>query len=106
MNKLLSANIAAGSIALGNVYQTLAQAEGIAYENEVNNQSRQNTEKQAAIVQGVMQIYSLDTAGMRWVLGSCLGWGDWVFPRFKLLGILVRLTYSFSKGSISVLGWC
>ena len=62
LNELLSANIAAGSIALANVYQILAQAEGIAYENTENNQNQQNTEEQAATVQGIMQIYSVDTA--------------------------------------------
>lgn len=61
MNELLSANIAAGSIALGSVYQSLAHSTGILFENAVNNQNQQNALTQAAANQGVMQIYSLDT---------------------------------------------
>jgi hypothetical protein len=75
LNELLSANIAAGSIALANVYQILAQAEGIAYENTENNQNQQNTEEQAATVQGIMQIYSVDTATDAEGIGRLFGMG-------------------------------
>lgn len=75
LNELLSANIAAGSIALANVYQILAQAEGIAYENAENNQNQQNTEEQAATVQGIMQIYSVDTATDAEGIGRLFGMG-------------------------------
>lgn len=61
MNELLSANIAAGSIALGSVYQSLVHSTGILFENAVNNQNQQNSLTQAAANQGVMQIYNIDT---------------------------------------------
>lgn len=61
MNELLSSNIAAGSIALGSVYQSLVHSTGILFENAVNNQNQQNTLTQAAANQGVMQIYNIDT---------------------------------------------
>ncbi|MBK1897312.1 RebB family R body protein [Chryseobacterium sp. YIM B02567] len=61
MNELLSANIAAGSIALGSMYQSLAHSTGILFENAVSNQNQQNSLAQAAANQGIMQIYSLDT---------------------------------------------
>jgi hypothetical protein len=51
----------APAVALGNVYQTAAHSTGIMFENAVNNQNQQNILGQAAITQGVMQIYSLDT---------------------------------------------
>ncbi|MFP3593601.1 RebB family R body protein [Chryseobacterium sp. SIMBA_038] len=52
----------APAIALGNVYQQAAHSTGIMFENAVNNQNQQNILGQAATTQGIMQIYSLDTA--------------------------------------------
>lgn len=51
----------APAMALGNVYQTMAHATGLMFENAVAAQQQQNTLAQAAANQGVMQIYSLDT---------------------------------------------
>ena len=51
----------APAIAAGTLYQSLAHSTGIAFQNAVAVQ-QQNTLAQAATVQGVMQIYSLDTA--------------------------------------------
>ena len=47
---------------MAQVYQSMSHATGILYENTVATQQQQNTSTQAATVQGVMQIYSLDTA--------------------------------------------
>lgn len=52
----------APAIALGNVYKTAAHSTGLMFENAVNAQNQQNILGQAATTQGVMQIYSLDTA--------------------------------------------
>lgn len=52
----------APAIELGNVYQTITHSTGILFENAVSNQQQQNALAQAAANQGVMQIYSLDTA--------------------------------------------
>lgn len=52
----------APAIALGNVYQTAAHSTGLMFQNAVNAQNQQNLLAQAATTQGVMQIYSLDTA--------------------------------------------
>lgn len=51
----------APAIAMGLIYQNLAHATGILFENAVSAQQQQNTLAQAAANQGVMQIYSLDT---------------------------------------------
>ena len=48
--------------ALGSLYQSMAHSTGILFENAVADQQQQNTEAQAATNQGVMQIYSVDTA--------------------------------------------
>ncbi|MFC3945496.1 R body protein RebB-like protein [Pseudomonas gingeri NCPPB 3146 = LMG 5327] len=52
----------APAAALGNLYQTAAHSTGIVFENAVEDQQQQNAEAQAATNQGVMQIYSEDTA--------------------------------------------
>ena len=52
----------APAMAVGALYQALAHSTGLMYENAVAAQQQQNTIAQAATTQGVMQIYSLDTA--------------------------------------------
>lgn len=51
----------AAAVAMGTIYQSMAHATGILYENAVAAQQQQNTLAQAATTQGIMQIYSLDT---------------------------------------------
>lgn len=51
----------APAIAIGSLYQTMADSTGILFENAVAAQQQQNTLAQAAANQGVMQIYSMDT---------------------------------------------
>ncbi len=50
----------APAMAIGNVYQTLAHATGMLFENSTASQQQQDILSQAATTQGVMQIYSLD----------------------------------------------
>lgn len=50
------------AIAMGMIYQTIAHSTGILFENAVAAQQQMNTLAQAATNQGVMQIYSIDTA--------------------------------------------
>lgn len=50
------------AIAMGMIYQTIAHSTGILFENAVAAQQQMNTLAQAAANQGVMQIYSVDTA--------------------------------------------
>lgn len=50
------------AMAIGTLYQTLAQSTGILIQNAVAAQQQQNALAQAAAAQGVMQIYSLETA--------------------------------------------
>lgn len=52
----------APAFAMGSIYQTLAHSTGILFENAVAAQQQQNVLAQAAANQGVMQIYSVDTA--------------------------------------------
>lgn len=52
----------APAMAIGSLYQTAAHSTGILFQNAVSAQQQQNTLTQAAANQGVMQIYSLDTA--------------------------------------------
>ncbi|MFJ4192982.1 RebB family R body protein [Pseudomonas sp. NPDC089534] len=52
----------APAMALGSLYQSMAHSTGILFENAVNAQQQQNILAQSATTQGVMQIYSLDTA--------------------------------------------
>lgn len=52
----------APAYAMGSIYQSYAHSTGILFENAVAAQQQQNTLMQAAVNQGVMQIYSLDTA--------------------------------------------
>ncbi|AWV08321.1 R body protein RebB-like protein [Lysobacter maris] len=49
------------AIAMSTIYQAMAHATAILYENAVAAQQQQEAERQAALIQGVMQIYSLDT---------------------------------------------
>lgn len=50
------------AIAMGTIYQTIAHSTGILFENAVAAQQQMNTLAQAATTQGVMQLYSIDTA--------------------------------------------
>jgi len=52
----------APAIAMGNLYQSMAHSTGILFQNAVSAQNQQNVLAQAATTQGVMQIYSIDTA--------------------------------------------
>lgn len=50
------------AMAMSMIYQTIAHSTGILFENAVAAQQQMNTLAQAAANQGVMQIYSIDTA--------------------------------------------
>ncbi|MCF2220054.1 MULTISPECIES: RebB family R body protein [Chryseobacterium] len=52
----------APAMAMGNLYQSMAHSTGILFQNAVSAQNQQNVLAQAATTQGVMQIYSIDTA--------------------------------------------
>lgn len=52
----------APAMAMGAIYQSLAHSMGILFQNAVAAQQNQATLAQAATTQGVMQLYSLDTA--------------------------------------------
>ncbi len=51
----------APAMAMGTIYQSMAQAAGILFQNAVAAQQQQSTLAQAATNQGVMQIYGVDT---------------------------------------------
>lgn len=51
----------APAMAMGTVYQTLAQAVGLSMQNAVSAQQQMNTIAQAATTQGVNLIYSVPT---------------------------------------------
>ena len=51
----------APAMAMGTIYQSMAQATAILFQNSVSAQQQQNTLAQAATNQGVMQIYTVDT---------------------------------------------
>lgn len=51
----------APAMALASVYQAMAHSNGVLFQNGVAAQQQQNILAQAAVNQGVMQIYSLDT---------------------------------------------
>jgi hypothetical protein len=52
----------APAMAMGAIYQSLAHSTGLLYENAAAAQQNQAILAQAATTQGVMQLYSLDTA--------------------------------------------
>ncbi|HAO08631.1 MAG TPA: antirepresssor protein RebB [Chryseobacterium sp.] len=52
----------APAMAMGSIYQAMAHSTGILFQNAVSAQNQQNILAQAATTQGVMQIYSIDTA--------------------------------------------
>jgi hypothetical protein len=58
----------APAMALANLYQSLAHATGIAFQNAVAAQQQQNIAAQAATNLGVMQLYGLDTAATQKIL--------------------------------------
>ena len=49
------------AMAMSTIYQSMAQATAILFQNSVSAQQQQNTLAQAATNQGVMQIYSMNT---------------------------------------------
>ncbi len=51
----------APAVVIGNLYQTLVHSTGLMFENSVSTQQQISTLSQAAITQGVIQIYSIDT---------------------------------------------
>jgi hypothetical protein len=54
----------APAMALSTLYQSMAHSTGVLFENAVSAQQQQNILAQAAVNQGVMQIYSLDTTAV------------------------------------------
>ena len=52
----------APAMSLGHIYQTLAHSTGLSFQNAVAAQQQMNMAAQAATVQGVNLIYTLDTA--------------------------------------------
>ncbi|MBZ4415758.1 RebB family R body protein [Myxococcus sp. RHSTA-1-4] len=52
----------APAMSLGHVYQTMAQSTGLAFQNAVTAQQQLNMAAQAATVQGVSLLYTVDTA--------------------------------------------
>lgn len=63
----------APAMALGQVYQATAHSLSILFENAVQAQQQQAILAQAATTQGVMQIYSLDTAATGVASSEILG---------------------------------
>ncbi|MCY1705647.1 RebB family R body protein [Pannonibacter sp. SL95] len=51
----------APAIAISTLYQAMAHSTGILFQNAVQAQQQQTSLAQAAVNQGIMQIYSLDT---------------------------------------------
>jgi hypothetical protein len=51
----------APAMALGTIYQALANSTSLTFQNAVSTQQQQNMLQQAAASQGVIQIYSVDT---------------------------------------------
>jgi len=49
------------AMAMGTIYQSLAQATGLMFQNAVTTQNSQNILQQAATTQGVIQLFSVDT---------------------------------------------
>ncbi|NPA08163.1 MAG: antirepresssor protein RebB [Chlorobi bacterium] len=66
----------APAIAMGNLYQSMAHSTGILFQNAVSAQNQQNVLAQAATTQGVMQIYSIDTAADGIGTSKILNGGD------------------------------
>jgi Killing trait len=52
----------APALAMGSLYQTMAHSVGLAMQNAVNAQQNMNITAQAATVQGIATMYSVDTA--------------------------------------------
>lgn len=49
------------AMAMGHLYQTMAQATGLAFQNAVAAQQQMTATAQAATVTGIQQLYSFDT---------------------------------------------
>jgi hypothetical protein len=52
----------APALALGHIFQALAHSTGLSFQNTVNAQQQLNTASQAATIQGVSLLYTVDTA--------------------------------------------
>ena len=52
----------APAMAMAHIYQTMAHSTGIMFENAVNAQHQLNMASQAATIQGVSQLFTVDTA--------------------------------------------
>jgi hypothetical protein len=52
----------APALGLGHIYQTMAHSTGLAFQNAVTAQQQLNMAAQAATVQGVSLLYTVDTA--------------------------------------------
>ncbi len=52
----------APALALGHIYQTMAHSTGLSFQNAVTAQQQLNMAAQAATVQGVSLLYTVDTA--------------------------------------------
>jgi hypothetical protein len=63
-------------MAMGNVYQASAHSLGLLFENAVAAQQQLAIAAQAATVQGVMQIYSVDTTASAAAIAEILRAGD------------------------------
>lgn len=77
----------APSMAMGSIYQSMAHSLGVMFENAVTAQQNQNILAQAATTQGVMQIYSLDTAAAA-LAASKIGQSDVPDNMLSLLSAL------------------
>lgn len=77
----------APAMAMGTLYQSLAHATGLAFQNAVTAQNSQNILQQAATTQGVIQLYSIAltdataSAGLAESLVQILRTGDGASPR-------------------------
>lgn len=52
----------APAMAMGHIYQTMAHSTGLMFHNAVNSQHQLNMASQAATIQGVSMLYTVDTA--------------------------------------------
>jgi hypothetical protein len=95
------------ALAIGTLYQTLAQSTGILIQNAVAAQQQQNALAQAAAAQGVMQIYSLETAATAAAATTAIASaktaptsvGDRITTLLKLLEVFNQGLYPSPKGT-------
>ena len=83
----------APAMAMAHIYQTMAHSTGIMFENAVNAQHQLNMASQAATIQGVSELFTVDTAAQA-VAASKLNMSDMA----EFLGSLIAaLKASTSK---------